>query len=230
VKDNHPAEPLELTQMSDRDRHDDELIHEVMLRVRRHCEAGAGRLDPDQLERLADIVLRVAGDDPDYPSRRDIEYTTQTIHSLDDSQDPIARRAHGQPAPGEATGASLQALIARLLVAANLISRRQREVARLFLFGYTTAEIAQALGVPRTTVQSRWRRARERLQEALREVPIGDWLALPSASARISAEAVRATFYDDRHRPRYHAPKHCPEGRERCATTGVCAFRGAGVE
>ncbi|MFW5868248.1 MAG: RNA polymerase sigma factor [Armatimonadota bacterium] len=212
------------------DRHDADLIDQVLLRVRRHCEANAGRLDHDELEALADIVLRIAGDNPEYPSRADLEHTTQAIHSLDDVHDPVAHRARMQPAPGEASGPSLQALIARLLVAANLVSRRQREVARLYLYGHSTDEIARVLGVPRTTVQSRWRRARERLQEALREIPLTDWLTLPTASARISAEAVRVTFHDDQHRPRYHAPKHCPAGKERCAKTGVCPYRGAMVE
>ncbi len=208
------------------DRHDAELIDQVLLRVRRHVEANAGRLDHDQLEALADIVLRVAGDNPEYPSRVDLEHTTQSIHSLDDIHDPVAYRARVQPAPSEATGPSLQALIARLLVAANLVSRRQREVARLFLYGYSTVEIARALGVPRSTVQSRWRRARERLQEALREIPMAEWLTLPSASTQLSAEAIRVTFNEEQHPPRYHAPQHCPAGKERCTTTGVCPFRG----
>jgi DNA-binding CsgD family transcriptional regulator len=212
--------------MSDRDRPEADLIDQVMLRVRRHCEANAGRLSQDELERLADIVLRIAGDDPEYPTRCELEHRTYFIHSLDDADDPVAYRAHTQPAPADATGPSLQALVARLLVAANLVSRRQREVARLYLLGHSTVEIARVLSVPRTTVQSRWRRARERLQEALREVPIEDLLTMPSASARISAEAVRVTFHDDQHRPRYHPPTHCPTGRERCAKTGVCAFRG----
>ncbi|MFO8081484.1 MAG: sigma factor-like helix-turn-helix DNA-binding protein [Armatimonadota bacterium] len=212
--------------MSDRDRPEADLIDQVMLRVRRHCEANAGRLSHDELERLADMVLRIAGDDPQYPSRCELEHRTYSIHSLDDADDPVAYHAHACSALSGEVGASLQALIARLLVAANLVSRRQREVARLYLFGHSTAEIAQVLSVPRTTVQSRWRRARERLQEALREVQIEDWLTMPSASARISDEAVRLTFHDDQHRPRYHPPTHCPTGRERCAKTGVCPFRG----
>lgn len=213
--------------MSDRDHPDADLIDQVLLRVRQHCEANAGRLGPDELERLADIVLRVAGDDPEYPSRADLEHHTQTIHSLDDMDHPVSHAARNHPATGVETGPTLQALIARLLVAANLVSRRQREVARLYLLGHSTVEIAEILGVRRSIVQSRWRRARERLQDGLREIPLSDWLALPSAPARISSDAVRATFYDDRHRPRYCAPRHCPTGRERCATTGVCAFRAA---
>lgn len=216
--------------MSDLDRHDAELIDQVMLRVRRHCEANAGRLDHDELERLADIILRIAGDNPDYPSRFDLEHHTQTVHSLDDEYDPVARRARAQTIPTDATAPSLQALIARLLVAANLVSRRQREVARLYLFGHSTAEIAHILAVPRSTVQSRWRRARAHLQEALRDLPLTDWLTLPSPVERITSDAARVTFRADQHRPRYHAPKHCPAGRERCATTGICAFRGAAVE
>jgi len=211
--------------MSECDRHEAELIDEVLLRVRRHCEANVGRLDHDELERLADIVLRIAGDNPEYPCRRDLEYTTQTIHSLDDELDPTARRAHARPAPTDGTGPSLQALIGRLLVAANLVSRSQREVARLYLFGHSTAEIAEMLCVPRTTVQSRWRRARAHLQEALREIPLTDWLTLPSPRERITSEAAHVVFRAEQYRPRYHPPKHCRAGRERCAATGVCPFR-----
>ena len=211
--------------MSDRDHPDADLIDQVLLRVRQHCEANAGRLGPDELERLADIVLRVAGDDPEYPSRADLEHHTQMIHSLDDASHPASRTARNQCAVRSETGPTLQALIARLLVAANLVSRRQREVARLYLLGHSTVEIAEILGVRRSTVQSRWRLARERLQEALREIPPGDWLALPCASARVGAEEARSAFHDDRHRPRYRPPRHCPTGRERCATTGVCPFR-----
>jgi len=211
--------------MSQSDGRDPELIDQVLLRVRRHCEANAGRLEADELERLADIVLSIAGDDPQYPSRCDLEHTTQTIHSLDDTHDPSARRARRRPAPTDATGPSLQALIGRLLVAANLVSRRQREVARLYLYGYSTVEIADALGVPRTTVQSRWRSARVHLQDALRDLPLTDWLTLPTSRERITTEAARVSFRADQYRPRYHPPQHCPPGREKCAKTGVCPFR-----
>jgi hypothetical protein len=138
----------------------------------------------------------------------------------------VGCHARTQSRPDPATAPSLQALIARLIVAANIVSRHQREVARLYLFGHSTVEIAEILNVPRTTVQSRWRRARERLQEALRELPLAEWMALPSPSAQISSEAAGAAFRDQQHPPRYRAPKHCPEGRERCAVTGVCPYRG----
>jgi len=203
-----------------------EQIDQVLLRVRRHCERNAGRLEPDELERLADIVLRIAGDDPQYPVRRDLEHHSHQIHSLDDRYDAVGRRAQRRAAPSEATGASLQALIARLLVAANLVTRSQREVARLYLWGCDTAEIARRLGLPRTTVQSRWRCARARLQEALREMSPAEWFAQPTASEVVSAAQARVVFGEEERRPRYAPPQHCPAGRERCAITGICPFRG----
>lgn len=218
--------PPELTQMPEHDRPETELIDHVLLRVRRHCEANAGRLTSDDLERLADIVLRIAGEDPDYPCRGDLEHTTQSIHSLDDPPDPAFGSAPGSPAPRGATTASLQALIARLLVAANIRSRRQREVARLYLLGHSSGEVAHALAIPRSTVHARWRMARTRLREALREIPPSDWHTLPvTAASAVGSEAAREAFYADERRPCYHPPTHCPAGRERCAATGICASR-----
>jgi transposase-like protein len=212
--------------MSREARAEAEQIDEVLLRVRRHCEKNAGRLGPDELERLADIVLRVAGDDREYPAHSEVEEKQRHVHSLDDPQDRVGRRAAGRPSPSEATGVSLQALIARLLVAANLVRRKEREVARLYLWGYSTTEIAQRLGVPRTTVQARWRSARERLQDALREISPAEWFALPTADEFISSGQARAIFEEERSRQRYAPPKHCRPEQERCAATGICAFRG----
>ncbi len=203
-----------------------EQIDEVLLRVRRHCERHAGRLRPEELERLADIVLRIAGEDPEYPAHSELEERPRQVHSLDDRSDRVARRAARRPAPSGATGVSLQALIARLLVAANLVSRKEREVARLYLWGYSTVEIARTLGVPRSTVQARWRCARVRLQQALREVSPEEWFALPSADEFIGRGQARAVFAEEQSRPRYCAPRHCRLGHERCAATGICAFRG----
>lgn len=218
----HVLEP----RMSERRRTEAGQIDQVLLRVRRHCERNAGRLTPEELERLADIVLRIAGDDPEYPSRWDLEHHSQQIRSLDDLRDAAGGRARHRAAPSAATGGSMQGLIARLLVAANLVNRSQREVARLYLWGCSTVEIARRLGVPRTTVQSRWRCARSRLQEALGELSPAEWLMLPSASELVSGEQARALFGEEQRRVRYHAPQHCPAGRERCARTGICPFRG----
>ena len=188
-------------------------IDRVLQRVRRHCEQNAGQLRPEELERLSEIVLRIAGDDPEYPWRWDTERCAREIHSLDDPDDPVAREIYARPRPMTATGGTLQALIARLLVAANLVSRGQREVARLYLWGLTTAQIAQKLGIPRTTVQSRWRCARKHLRAALREVSPSDWLLMPSPSGRVESEQARAIFSREEHRTLYCAPRHCPQGR-----------------
>ncbi len=214
--------------MGTRSRVENDYIHQILLRVRRHCEQNAGRLDPDELERLADIILRIVDDDPEYPVRKDLEHHSQEIHSFDDRDDPVGRGALSRATPSPSTCGSLQALVARLLVAANLTDRKLREVARLYLWGHNTVEIAQILEVPRSTVQSRWRYAREHLQRALRDLAPSEWLTLPSPSARITTEQIRMAFHEDEARTRYFSPRHCPEGRERCATTGVCAFRAVG--
>ncbi|MFW6157040.1 MAG: RNA polymerase sigma factor, partial [Armatimonadota bacterium] len=150
----------------------------------------------------------------------------QQLHSLDAPDDPTGQRARARATPTPTTGASLQALIARLVVAANLVNRKHREVARLYLWGYNTAEIADMLDIPRSTVLPRWRDARTHLQQALREMSLSEWLALPTPSERIRRAQIRSTFAEDEARVLYHPPQHCPRGHEHCATTGVCAFRG----
>ena len=148
----------------------DEHIHETLLRITRHCERAAGRLDDDELERLADLLLKVCGSDPEYPCRSELEHATVDVRSFDDPSDWIGQSAKRQASPCETTG-TLQALIARLLVAAQLPSRKQREVARLHLWGYTLAETGEKLGVPLSTVISRWRCAKRHLQRAMQEIP-----------------------------------------------------------
>ena len=199
-------------------------LHEILQRLRAHLRA-VGPLDPDQLERLADLLLRLFGGNPEYPVRAALEHQTIELHSLDDSTHHLAREARRRPAPPEANAASLQALVARLLVAANLRSRHQRAVARLYLWGYSLPEIAGILGVPRTTVASRWRRARERLQRAAAELARDGWLARAGSTDAIDAEQVAQAFRAEQQRQRYVPPRHCPPGRERCRRTGICPFR-----
>ena len=55
------------------------------------------------------------------PGRRPVR-----SHSIDDPRDPVGCEARRRPAPPAANAASIQALVARLLVAANLRSQRQR--------------------------------------------------------------------------------------------------------
>ncbi len=199
-------------------------IHEILRRVREHLRA-AGPLEPERLERLADLLLRLFGDDPEYPTRADLDHQTVELHSLDDPVGHAAREARRRSAPPEANAASLQALVARLLVTANLRSRHQRAVARLHLWGYSLPEIARVLGVSHTAVASRWRRARERLQRAALELTRDGWFARPSRIDAIDAEQVAQIFRGEQQRARYFPPRHCPPGRERCRRTGVCPFR-----
>jgi len=207
--------------MTDRPKPEAVHVHEVLQAAREHCRTQPG-LEPPDLERLADLLLRVFGPDPDYPVRAELEHRTVELHSLDDRHDPVARAAHRQPAPPEDTPPSLQALIARVVVAGNLRSARQREVARLYLWGYALPEVAELLGVPISTVKSRWRTAREHLQRALSGLARKELLGDPAASEAIRHEHVLATFRAEQHPARYEPPRHCPLGRERCARTGVC--------
>lgn len=227
-------------------------VREVLEEVRAHCERLAGRLTERDLEHLSDMLLRVMGPDEQYPHRAVLEYQTQEIHSLDEPLSPIAREACEQPAPDP--GPPLQALIARLLVAARLISRKQREVARLHLWGHTLAEVAGILGIPVSTARSRWRSARRHLQRAVEELGEGsaetalqpradcgragsptyagkpdlrDRSHPPQESAPggvIASEQAREAFHEDQQRCRYYPPRHCPRGRERCRKTGICPF------
>jgi DNA-binding CsgD family transcriptional regulator len=174
------------------------------------------------------MLLRVFGPDEEYPHRTILAYQSQEIHSLDDPLSPIALQARRQPAP--APGPPLQALIARLLVVASLgrpsVSPRQREVARLHLWGYTLAEVAQCLDIPVSTARSRWRSARRHLQRAL-----GDLWAVEVADrpAEITSEQAQELFREEQQRCCYHPPRHCPRGKERCRKTGICPFTGTRV-
>ncbi len=209
--------------MSDDPRRDPQILN-ILQRVREHCRA-AGPLEPEQLERLADLLLRRFGPDPEYPIRARLEYQTIELHSLDDPGDPLAREAHCRPAPPARDGASLPALVARVLVAANLRSRHQRAVARLFLWGYSLSEIADMLELPRSTVASRWRRARKRLQRAAAGLAREGWFAHASSVEAIAAEQVAEVFRAEQERTRYLPPRHCSPGRERCRRTGICPYR-----
>lgn len=196
-------------------------IHAVLSAVREHCRQRPG-MEPPELERLANLLLRVFEPDPDYPVRAGLEHRTVRLHSLQDQHDPLARAAHRQPAPPEDATPSLQVLIARLLVVGNLRSARQREVARLHLWGYALPEIATRLDLPLSTVKSRWAAARRQLQLALSELGRDALADTPDPLRAISSEAVAATFSAAQQPSCYEPPRHCPEGRERCAHTGVC--------
>jgi hypothetical protein len=201
-------------------------IHDILLQVRRHCERNVGKLEPEELERLADLLLRIAEPDAEYPCRHELDNVTQKIVSLDDPYGPARIEAELRAAPSEITAPSLQALIARIIIAADLPTRKQREVARLHLWGYSLSEVAAILHLPESTVAGRWRSARQRLQQALQDWPLDEMLDLPIA-AEFTREQIRRVHLSDCARRCYQPPQHCPEGREKCATTGVCHFRGA---
>jgi len=211
--------------MSDSDEAGGLDIHDVLQRVRERCRTHRD-LTPDELERLADMLLRVCGPAPEYPIRDSLEHRSVEVHSLDDPSDSIGAQARRRPASPDTTGPSLQALIAHLLVAAHLVSRRQRTVARLHLWGYSLVEIAELLGLPYSTVASRWRTARTRLKRAVEELATEGWPARPSRIDAISAEQVADTFRDEQDRCPYEPPRHCPRGKERCRVTGICVRRG----
>ncbi|MGD9497248.1 MAG: RNA polymerase sigma factor [Armatimonadota bacterium] len=191
--------------------------------VRERCSSGA-QIEPEELEHLADLLLRVYGPDPQYPIRSDLRERAVPVHSLDDGDDPVAREARGRAAPPPGASPPLQALIARLLVAANLRSPRQRAVARLYLWGYSLREVARALGIPYSTAASRWRCARAHLRRALDAVSIDDLLSRVGG-AGIPTEAVAEVFRAEQCKSLYRPPRHCPAGRERCRRTGICAYR-----
>ena len=168
------------------------------------------------------MLLRVWGDDPEYPVRTSLKHRSIEFHSLEDERDPVSREARERPAPPDANAASLQALVARLLVAANLVSPLQRTVARLHLWGYSLVEIAEGLKLPYSTVACRWRAARVHLQRAARELAREGWFTQASGIEAITTEQIAETFRDQQQVCRYHPPRHCPRERERCRTTGIC--------
>lgn len=196
-------------------------IHEVLQAVHERCRAHR-KLSADELERLADMLLRVWGDDPEYPVRSTLTHRSIEVHSLDDARDSVSRAARERPAPPETNAASLQALVARLLVAANLVSPLQRTVARLHLWGYSLTEIAQRLELPYSTVACRWRAARVHLQRAARELAREGWFTHTSGIEAIATEQIAETFRDQQQVCCYQPPRHCPRGRERCRVTGLC--------
>ena len=208
--------------MAGRDGPRDEFIHETLLRITNHCERNAGRLTPEELEQLGDLLLKVCGDDPEYPCRADLERESHDIRSLEDPCDWFARGASSHPEPARQTTATMHALIARLLVAAQLPTRKQRLVARLHLWGCTLSETARMLDVPLTSVISRWRCAKRHLQRAMREIPPTEWMECFSSDECVISGQAQEAFREEQHRCLYRGPRHCPDGKERCRVTGIC--------
>jgi len=120
-------------------------------------------------------------------------------------------------------------LVARLLVAASLTSRRRR-VARLRMWGYSRTETATLLGLKPTTVDTEWRYAKRALRAALRRGNVEEMRAGDVAKAVVEDVDVRELIRSEQRRCIYVRPTHCAAGKEKCRTTGVCAYRGRRYE
>jgi transcriptional regulator with XRE-family HTH domain len=110
--------------------------------------------------------------------------------------------------------------VSNLLVEAYL-TPRQRQVARLILWGWEPKEIAAKLGIAASTVRKLWSRARKPLGEALVK------LALARAQEEedpIPTAELREIYLGEAGRYGYQQPRHCPASKERCRKTGVCEF------
>ena len=208
---------------------DDDVMAAMIQELGRRQE---GEPTEDELEAIADMLLRIYGPAEDYPvgaAERSWgeERRGFPLHSLDDASDHRSRQAHKQPAPPpEAAPAALQALVARLLVAANLTPRRRRQVARLHLWGYQLTEVAELLGLPTTTVYTQWRYARKALQEAIGAKRVDEMSAEGVPPELVTDADAREVLRIEQNRCIYIRPRHCAPGHEKCRATGVCRYAG----
>ncbi|MCD6360309.1 MAG: hypothetical protein J7M38_05530, partial [Armatimonadetes bacterium] len=153
------------------------------------CERYGTQLSDDELEALADLLLRLYGDDEEYPCSDEARFNGHlravTIEPLEDSAAVQMLRGWSRPAPvPDSAPGVVQVLVARLLVAANLTSRRRRQVARLRLWGCSRRETARLLGLREVTVDTEWRYARRALREAMQRGRVDDMPA-PGVSPEI---------------------------------------------
>ena len=112
-------------------------------------------------------------------------------------------------------------IVSGLLVEAYL-TPRQRQVARLILWGWEPKEIASKLGIAASTVRKLWSRARKPLGEALIKMALTR--AREEEENPVSAAELREIYLEEVGRFAYRPPRHCPAGKERCKNTGVCEF------
>jgi len=137
-----------------------------------------------------------------------------------------SRSAGGEGAPHHtrlycAVAPHLLPIVSGLLVEAYL-TPRQRQVARLILWGWEPKEIASKLGIAGSTVRKLWSRARKPLGEALIKMALTR--AREEEENPVSAAELREIYLEEVGRFAYHPPRHCPAGKERCKNTGVCEF------
>jgi hypothetical protein len=122
-------------------------------------------------------------------------------------------------------------VVASLLVHAHL-TPRQRQVARLLLWGSEIKEVAEKLGIAVSTVRRMWAEARKALGKALVEMALArareesaQESEIPHGPGlRISRLEIMEIFFAESHRFGYRPPRHCVAGKERCRGTGVCKF------
>jgi hypothetical protein len=209
--------------MRDDTRHEDRL--QALALVEDLCDRYGSELDGDELEALADTLLKVHGPDERYPHLPDEDAPAGgpdfAVHSLEDKASSQSQKAHSLPAePPKSLPGAMRVPVARLLTAANLTGCRRR-VARLRLWGYAPAEIAGLLGLERSVVYLEWRYAKRALGLALAS---GDY-ADAEAPGITSADA-RELFRSEQSKTLYRKPSHCARGKEKCRRTGVCQYRG----
>ena len=191
------------------------------------CDRYGPELSSDELEALANALLKVHGPDEQYPHLPDEDAPSGgsgfVVHSLTDESSPHVREAHGRPSePPESLPGTMRVQATRLLTAANLTGRRRR-VAKLRLWGYAPAEIAGLLGLELSMIYLEWRSAKRALELALAS---GDWDQ--DMASEISSVDARELFRSEQRKRLYRKPSHCALGKEKCRRTGVCRYRGNG--
>ncbi len=197
------------------------------------CTNHGMELGDDELEALADMLLKIHGPDEQYPHLPDEEKVRAdfTSHSLNNPADPACRRARRQSAPpAESAPAIVQVEVARLLVAANLTNQQRRQIARLHLWGYQLKKIAEHMGLPATTVYSHWRTAKRALRVAISAGTIDEMRVREVTEDIVESVDAREAYRLEQMRQRYRRPTHCPQGQEKCRRTGVCHYAGPAGE
>lgn len=204
-------------------RHEDR--RQTLTLVEDLCDRYGPELTGDELETLANALLKVHGPDEEYPHLLDEDAPEGgpgfAVHSLDDEASLRARDARQILAtPPASLPGAMRLRAARLVTAANLIGRR-RQVAKLRLCGYAPPEIAALLGLERAVVYAEWRNARRALRAAFSS---GDrergW------ATDISSADARELFRSEQRKRIYRKPSHCAQGKEKCRRAGVCAYGG----